>query len=154
MKYLISFVIGVLVTVSFYEQDLAPEVSREAVESKLTSQIQEIDYTFYDNLPQSSITVVKDVYDAVLSAPVQGVDDASASLYYVQIGAFSKIENADSFRAQAILEGYLSADIFVETTGDMHRVMIGPFAEKYEAELAVDWAAAKQFSGLLFAKAG
>ena len=120
MKYLISFVIGVLVTVSFYEQDLAPEVSREAVESKLASQIQEIDYTFYDNLPQSSITVVKDVYDAVSRAPVQGVDDASASLYYVQIGAFSKIENADSFRAQAILEGYLSADIFVEKIGRAH----------------------------------
>ena len=154
MKYLISFVIGVLVTVSFYEQDLAPEVSREAVESKLTSQIQEIDYTFYDNLPQSSITVVKDVYDAVLSAPLQGVDDEVASLYYVQIGAFSKLENADSFRAQAILEGYLSADIFVETTRDIHRVMIGPFAEKHEAELAIDWASGKQFSGLLLAKAG
>jgi len=152
MKYLISFVIGVLVTVSFYEQDLAPEVSREAVESKLASQIQEIDYTFYDNLPQSSITVVKDVYDAVLSAPVEGLDDGVASLYYVQIGAFSKLENADSFRAQAILEGYLSADIFVETTGDIHRVMIGPFAEKHEAELAIDWASGKQFSGLLLAK--
>jgi hypothetical protein len=154
MKYLISFVIGVLVTVSFYEQDLAPEVSREAVESKLASQIQEIDYTFYDNLPQSSITVVRDVYDAVLSAPVQGVDDGIAPLYYVQIGAFSKLENADSFRAQAILEGYLSADIFVETTEDIHRVMIGPFAEKHEAELAIDWASGKQFSGLLLAKAG
>ena len=154
MKYLISFVIGVLVTVSFYEQDLAPEVSREAVESKLVSQIQEIDYTFYDNLPQSSITVVRDVYDAVLSAPLQGLDDGIASLYYVQIGAFSKLENADSFRAEAILEGYLSADIFVETIGDIHRVMIGPFAEKHEAELAIDWASGKQFSGLLLAKAG
>ena len=154
MKYLMIFVLGVLVTVSFYEQDLAPEVSREAVESKLTSQIQEIDYTFYDNLPQSSITVVKDVYDAVLSAPVQGLDDGIASLYYVQIGAFSKLENADSFRAEAILEGYLSADIFVETIGDIHRVMIGPFAEKHEAELAIDWASGKQFSGLLLAKAG
>ena len=46
-----------LLTVSFYEQDVAPEVSREAVESKPTSQIQEIDHTFYDNPPQSSIKV-------------------------------------------------------------------------------------------------
>ena len=51
MKYLISFVIGVLVPVSFYQQDLAPGDSRAAVESKLTSQIQEIDYTFCDNRP-------------------------------------------------------------------------------------------------------
>ncbi|MGY8892018.1 MAG: SPOR domain-containing protein [Pseudomonadales bacterium] len=68
------------------------------------------------------------------------------------MGAFSKENNADSFRAQALLEGYLSADIFVESSVNVHRVMIGPFAQKHEAELAIDWASGKKFSGLLLAR--
>jgi hypothetical protein len=30
--------------------------------------------------------------------------------------------------------------------------MIGPFAQKHEAELAIDWASGKKFSGLLLAR--
>jgi hypothetical protein len=30
--------------------------------------------------------------------------------------------------------------------------MIGPFAQKHEAELAIDWANGKKFSGLLLAR--
>lgn len=103
----------------------------EVVPEQVVREFDEIDYTFYNNLPKSSITVIKDAYQAVLSetgiAPVDGDED----LYYVQIGAFSKQVNADSFRAQAILEGYLSADMFVESSADVHRVMIGPFAQKH-----------------------
>ena len=152
MKIAIGFILGVCLTILAYEQDTATEMALEVVPEQVVSRLDEIDYTFYDNLPKSSITVIKDAYQAVLSetdiAPVDGDKD----LYYVQIGAFSKQVSADSFRAQAILEGYLSADIFVESSADIHRVMIGHFAQKHEAELAIDWASGKNFSGLLLAK--
>ena len=152
MKIIIGFILGVCLTILAYEQDTATEMALEVVPEQVVRELDEIDYTFYDDLPKSSITVIKDAYQAVLSetdiAPVDGDKD----LYYVQIGAFSNQVNADSFRAQAILEGYLSADIFVESSADVHRVMIGPFAQKHEAELAIDWASAKKFSGLLLAK--
>ena len=124
---------------------------RELVD-KVTEQVAEIDYTFYDNLSQSSISVIKDAYNATLKKPDTSAEAAAPKFYYVQIGAFSKENNADSFRAEALLEGYLSADIFVESTADVHRVMIGPFAQKHEAELAIDWASGKKFSGLLLAR--
>ena len=152
MKIALGFILGVCLTILAYEQDTATEMALEVVPEQVVSGFDEIDYTFYDNLPKSSITVIKDAYQAVLSdtgiAPVDGDKD----LYYVQIGAFSKQVNADSFRAQAILEGYLSADIFVESSAEVYRVMIGPFAQKHEAELAIDWASGKNFSGLLLAK--
>ena len=124
---------------------------RELVD-KVTEQVAEIDYTFYDNLSQSSISVIKDAYNATLKTSDTGPEASAPKFYYVQIGAFSKENNADSFRAEALLEGYLSADIFVESTADVHRVMIGPFAQKHEAELAIDWASGKKFSGLLLAR--
>ena len=146
MKYLIGFIIGIILTTLAYEQETATEVARKVVVDKVSDGVKEIDYTFYENLYKSSVTVFKDAYDSPMSE--------APEVYYVQIGAFSKLDNADSFRAEAILEGYLIADIFVETVGDIHRVMIGPFAEKYEAELAIDWASGKNFSGLLLAKGG
>ena len=36
----------------------------------------------------------------------------------------------------------------IESSVDVHRVMIGPFAQKHEAELEIDWASGKKFSGL------
>jgi cell division protein FtsN len=152
MKYLIGFVLGVLMTVLAYEPDTATQMPAEQLVHSVTEHVAEIDYTFYDNLSESSISVIKDAYKATLKKPDTGSEADAPKFYYVQIGAFSKQNNADSFRAEALLEGYLSADIFVESTPDVHRVMIGPFAQKHEAELAIDWASGKQFSGLLLAR--
>ena len=153
MKYLIGFVLGVLMTVLAYEPDTATQMPAEQLVHSVTEHVAEIDYTFYDNLSESSISVIKDAYNATLKKPDTGSEADAPKFYYVQIGAFSKQNNAASFRAEALLEGYLSADIFVESTGDVHRVMIGPFAQKHEAELAIDWASGKNFSGLLLARA-
>ena len=125
----------------------------EQLVDKITQKASEIDYTFYDNLSQSSISVIKDAYNATLKKPDTSAEASAPKFYYVQIGAFSKENNADSFRAEALLEGYLSADIFVESGVGVHRVMIGPFAQKHEAELAIDWASGKKFSGLLLSRA-
>ena len=61
-----------------------------------------------------------------------------SKFYYVKIGAFLKRRNADSFRAQAIFASYLGTVMFVESRVDVHRITIGPFAQKHEEELAID----------------
>jgi hypothetical protein len=40
----------------------------------------------------------------------------------------------------------------IESSAGEHRAMIGPVAQKHEAELAIDWASGKKFSGLLLAR--
>jgi len=116
MKYLIGFVLGVLLTILAYERDTATQLPTEQLVDKVTEQVAEIDYTFYDNLSQSSISVIQDAYNATLKKSDPSTETDVPKFYYVQIGAFSKENNADSFRAKALLEGYLSADIFIEST--------------------------------------
>jgi len=160
MKYLIGFIAGVILTVLAYQWDQSEPVSledsservMETVSDQISEGISEIDYTFYEDLYQSSVTVIKDVYDAPLKAIANSENGETTQKYYVQIGAFSKQDNAEGFRGEAILEGYLSGDIFVESSDGVHRVMMGPFTEVSEANLAVNWAASRNFSGVLVAK--
>ena len=72
MKYLIGFVLGVLLTVLAYEPDTATQMPAEQLVDKVTEQVAEIDYTFYDNLSQSSISVIKDAYNATLKTSDTG----------------------------------------------------------------------------------
>jgi len=160
MKYLIGFIAGVIFTVLAYQWDQGEPVSledsservMETVSDQISEGISEIDYTFYEDLYQSSVTVIKDVYDAPLKAIANSENGETSQKYYVQIGAFSKQDNAEGFRGEAILEGYLSSDIFVESSDGVHRVMMGPFTEVSKANLAVNWAASRNFSGVLVAK--
>ena len=74
MKYLIGFVLGVLLTVLAYEPDTATQMPAEQLVDKVTEQVAEIDYTFYDNLSQSSISVIKDAYNATLKKSDTGTE--------------------------------------------------------------------------------
>ena len=70
--------------------------------------------------------------------------------YYVQLGAFSSERNADRMRAETILEGYTQQTIFVNTVGPgLHRVLIGPFDRKTQAERAIVDTTARGLSGLM-----
>ena len=70
--------------------------------------------------------------------------------YYVQLGSFSSVNNADRMRAAIILEGYTQQTIFVNTAGPgWHRVLIGPFDQKREAEKAIVDTTARGLSGLM-----
>ena len=70
--------------------------------------------------------------------------------YYVQLGAFSSERNADRMRAETILEGYTQQTIFVNTVGPgLHRVLIGPFDKKVDAEKAIVDTTARGLSGLM-----
>ena len=76
--------------------------------------------------------------------------DNVVNQYYVQLGAFSSEKNADRMRAETILEGYTQQTIFVNTVGPgLHRVLIGPFDRKIEAESAIVDTTARGLSGLL-----
>ena len=79
-----------------------------------------------------------------------GRDDNVAKQYYVQLGAFSSERNADRMRAETILEGYTQQTIFVNTVGPgLHRVLIGPFDRKTQAERAIVDTTARGLSGLM-----
>jgi hypothetical protein len=51
-----------------------------------------------------------------------------------------------------VSEGYLISDIFVKAEDGIFKVLIGPFAEEKEAELAVSWAMRRRFSGVITTK--
>ena len=97
----------------------------------------------------------EDVFEALKTADVETLLPSSernnvVKRYYVQLGAFSSERNADRMRAETILEGYTQQTIFVNTVGPgLHRVLIGPFDRKKEAERAIVDTTARGLSGLM-----
>ena len=97
----------------------------------------------------------EDVFEALKTADVETLLPSSernnvVKRYYVQVGAFSSERNADRMRAETILEGYTQQMIFVNTVGPgLHRVLIGPFDRKTQAERAIVDTTARGLSGLM-----
>ena len=97
----------------------------------------------------------EDVIEALKTADVETLLPSSernnvVKRYYVQLGAFSSEKNADRMRAETILEGYTQQTIFVNTVGPgLHRVLIGPFDRKTQAERAIVDTTARGLSGLM-----
>jgi len=144
MRFLTGLIIGVIVTASIYESDTSSSVI-ESVPEDLKEKA--LDYSFYENLYSTSVTVLEDAYKNDSLEP----EEAGPKNYFVQLGSFSHKESADGFRAEVILEGYMTSDISVQSVNGYHRVVIGPFAHREEAELAMSWATERKFSGLLIA---
>ena len=144
MRFLTGLIIGVIVTASIYESDRSSSFI-ESVPEDLKEKA--LDYSFYENLYSTSVTVLEDAYKNDSLEP----EEAGPTNYFVQLGSFSHKESADGFRAEVILEGYMTSDISVQSVNGYHRVVIGPFAHREEAELAMSWATERRFSGLLVA---
>ena len=148
MKFLLGFIVGVVASFAAYQLDTKPEIptaeeaSQEASEAKT-------DFTFYENLFDTSVTVLDGVYEQAVSNKEAGEGRAGPPIYFVQLGSFSKKESPDVFRAEVIMEGYMTSDIAVESSDGYHRVVLGPFAHKEEASLAMGWAEERLFSSLL-----
>ena len=51
---------------------------------QVVDEVKEIDYTFYENLYQSSVTVIKDAYDAPLKKIAEDLKPDAPKQYYVQ----------------------------------------------------------------------
>ena len=81
MKYLIGFIVGIVATILVYEQETATEVAREVVVDQVVDEVKEIDYTFYENLYQSSVTVIKDAYDAPLKKTAEDLKPNAPKQY-------------------------------------------------------------------------
>jgi hypothetical protein len=142
MRFIFGLIIGALATVAIYESDRNSLVI-ESVPEDLKDKA--LGYSFYENLYNTSVTVLEDAYKNESLGP----DEAGPTNYFVQLGSFSAKESADGFRAEVILEGYMTSDISVQSVNGYHRVVIGPFAHKEEAELAMNWATERKFSSLL-----
>jgi len=146
IRFVVGFLLGVLITsIVLQQKDL------DQVVDSVPSMIDEAgpDFTFYDNLYDTSVTVMEDVYDQALAG--QSAVKAP-ELFFVQLGSFSKKESADGFRAEVILEGYMTSDVRVQSIDGYHRVVLGPFSYKEEAELAMNWANKRLFSSLLIVR--
>lgn len=148
MKFLLGFIVGVAASFAAYQLDTKPEIPPAEAASQESSEAK-TDFTFYENLFDTSVTVLDGVYDQALSNEEAGEGGAGPAIYFVQLGSFSRKESADVFRAEVILEGYMTSDIAVESSGGYHRVVLGPFAHREEASLAMGWAEERLFSSLL-----
>lgn len=60
-----------------------------------------------------------------------GNSDGKASLYKVQVGAFSKRENAERLEADLLAKGY---DTYIVQENGLYKVQTGAFSEKANAE--------------------
>ena len=145
IKFVAGLILGVLLTAISYESG-----QYEAANSSVgqTAKGEPNNYSFYENFYNTSVTVLEGAYmDESLST-----DSTRPTNYFVQLGTFSHEESADRFRAEVILEGYMTSDILVRSTDDHYSVVIGPFAYEQEAWLAMNWAGERNFSSLLLAE--
>ena len=143
MRLIIGLILGSVITISVYEfntdqidlktipdlpkaPDLVDLAALEAVKD-------ELEYQFYDALEFSTVLLDKKPYqDVALKAKIFE--------YFVQLGSFSDKNNADAFRAELLLEGYLEPELFIEKEGkEPYRVMIGPFDNKFLAGDIQNW---------------
>ena len=104
MKFLLGFIVGVAASFAAYQLDTkreipsAEEASQEASEAKT-------DFTFYENLFDTSVTVLDGVYDQAVSNKEAGEGRAGPPIYFVQLGSFSKKESADVLGRRSLWKG-------------------------------------------------
>ena len=153
MRLIIGLILGIVITISVYEfntdqidlkaipdlpktPDLVDLAALEAVKD-------ELEYQFYDALEFSTVLLdTKPYQDVALKAKTYE--------YFVQLGSFSDKNNADAFRAELLLEGYLKPDLFIEREGkEPYRVMIGPLVDLAQATSIGKWASEHKLSFVL-----
>lgn len=83
-------------------------------------------------LPDPSTQVARKEEAAPVSPPVQ---TAAVKGTFIQLAAFGSSDNAESFRARMDRElDWLADKLRTESSGNVHRVQVGPFASRSEAE--------------------
>ncbi|WP_300449198.1 septal ring lytic transglycosylase RlpA family protein [Accumulibacter sp.] len=69
------------------------------------------------------------------STPAAASSSAAARGVFLQLGAFASVENAESLRSHLTRElEWLSEGILIHAGGGMHRVHLGPYPSRVEAE--------------------
>ena len=65
--------------------------------------------------------------------------DAGTGGLFVQLGAFSSVDNAESFRAHVTRElPWLFEPVQLAASGGLHRVRLGPYRTREEAQAIAD----------------
>jgi len=73
--------------------------------------------------------------DAPASAKPSDAGNGGARGVFLQLGAFSNADNAESLRSHLTREfDWLSEDIRIQANGGIHRVHLGPYSSRSEAE--------------------
>jgi rare lipoprotein A len=87
-------------------------------------------------LPDPSNQVARKDEPATAPAPVPApVQTAATKGAFIQLAAFGSSDNAESFRARMGRElDWLADKLRTESSGNVHRVQVGPFANRMEAE--------------------
>jgi cell division protein FtsN len=83
-----------------------------------------INYDFYKILPQSEVVIPEDE----LHKPANTALATTPGTYYLQVGAFRRIEEADSRKAELAMLGIVTSiqTVTLEPNNSWHRVRVGP----------------------------
>ena len=84
--------------------------------------------------PQQQLVLVPAAVPTAALAAVSGGAAPVTAGFYLQLGAFSRAENAESARSRLLQAGL--AQLEVVQGGAVHRLFSGPFASRQEASLA------------------
>lgn len=84
-----------------------------------------------------------------LAAPVELAADSPGKEYLLQAASFRSRDEADTLRAELLLDGMTAAVSAVSSTGGAwHRVVVGPFSTKVEMERTLTTLRSKDLAAL------
>jgi rare lipoprotein A len=82
------------------------------------------------------LTPVSGTEASLSPAAVTAPAGATASGFYLQLGAYGRKENAEAVRAKLAMDGGLSG-LEIVPSGDVHRLYAGPYATRQDAAQAI-----------------
>ena len=93
-------------------------------------------FNFYETLPEMEI-VIPEIEAVVPEQEIKGKSEAGVkqveqpATYYLQVGSFRSLEQANRFRAELVLQGFETSiqKVTINNTDTFHRVRIGPFQD-------------------------
>ena len=88
------------------------------------------------NLAGTEAARTLDDQSPVTPAVVPAIQTAPAQGYYLQLGAYSRLENAEAVRARLLKNDPTLPPVEVVEYGQFHRLYSGPFATRAEAAQA------------------
>jgi len=117
------------------------------------------DDAFDDDAPPVPAAPVVETVEAAEPLPVAppvaqaATPTPAAGAYFVQVGAFADPSNAERVRTALLDVGAVSVDVREGPSVTLHRVRLGQWASRAEAELARDVIVERGFAGAVVATA-
>jgi len=112
----------------------APDVRKDKHDA--IPPLPETRFEFYDTLPEMKI-VIPEIEAVIPEHEIKGKSEAGVKqveqpgTYYLQVGSFRSLEQADRFRAKLVLQGFETSiqKVTINNTDTFHRVRVGPFQD-------------------------